>query len=97
MVAAVFPRIGTLIIWLARPNLFSQAFGGSWLWPILGIIFLPFTTLMYIILWSPTFGLTMWDWVWLTFAVVIDVGHWGSTVYSNRSRIPGYSGTSSAD
>jgi len=96
MVAAFFPRIGTLIIWLARPNLFSQAFGGSWLWPILGIIFLPFTTLIYVILWSPAIGLTSWDWVWLVFAVVIDVGHWGSTAYYNRSRIPGYSTTSGA-
>ena len=91
MVAAFFPRIGTLFIWLARPNLFSQAFGGSWLWPILGIIFLPFTTLMYVILWSPTFGLTTWDWIWLILAVLIDIGHWSSTAYNNRNRIPGYS------
>ena len=88
--AGMFPRLGTVFIWLARPNLFSAAFGGSWFWPILGIIFLPFTTLMYVILWSPGIGLTTWDWFWLVMAVVIDLGHWAQTTYQNRDRIPGY-------
>jgi hypothetical protein len=26
-----FPRMGTLISWLGRPNFFSAAFGGAWL------------------------------------------------------------------
>lgn len=91
--AGLFPRFGTLFIWLARPTMFNAAFGGSWLWPILGIVFLPFSTLMYVILWSPT-GLTSWDWLWLIMAVVIDVMHYTSTAYYNRNRIPGYSNTS---
>ncbi len=94
--AGMFPRLGTLFIWLARPNMFNAAFNGSWLWPILGIIFLPFTTLMYVILWSPGIGLTTWDWFWLIMAVVIDVMHWSSTVYQNRNRVPGYSTSPSA-
>jgi hypothetical protein len=89
LVAAAFPRIGTLLIWLARPAYFQQAFNGSWLWPILGIIFLPFTTLMYVLLWSPGVGLSTWDWFWLVMAVFIDVMHWSSTAYNNRKGIPG--------
>jgi hypothetical protein len=85
----MFPRIGTILIWIARPTLFSAAFGGRWLWPILGIIFLPFTTLMYVILWGPT-GLYGWDWFWIVLAVFIDLGHWAQTTYSNRQYIPGY-------
>ena len=96
MMAGLFPRFGTLFIWLARPTLFSRAFGGSWFWPILGIIFLPFTTLMYVILWSPGIGLTTYDWFWLIMAVIIDVMHWSSTAYSNRTRIPGYTAAPSA-
>jgi hypothetical protein len=90
MFAGMFPRLGTLFIWLARPVYFEAAFKGSWLWPILGIIFLPFTTLMYVILYTPGIGLTTWDWFWLVMAVVIDVMHWSSTVYQNRNQIPGY-------
>jgi hypothetical protein len=91
MFAGIFPRAGTLLIWLARPTLFSAAFNGSWFWPVLGIIFLPFTTLMYVILWSPVVGLTTYDWFWLIMAVVIDAMHWSSTVYQNRKQIPGMS------
>lgn len=93
MFAGLFPRLGTLLIWLARPARFEAAFNGSWFWPIVGIIFLPFTTLMYVILWSAGVGLTTWDWFWLIMAVVIDVMHWSSTAYSNRERFPGYSVT----
>jgi hypothetical protein len=89
MVAAFFPRVADLIIWIARPTFFLNAFGGSWLWPVLGILFLPFTTLIYVLLWSPE-GLLGWDWVWLGLAVLLDVSHWASSGYANRNRLPGY-------
>lgn len=96
LMAGFFPRLGTFIIWIARPAMFSAAFGGSWLWPLLGIIFLPFTTLMYVILWSPGIGLTTWDWMWLFLAVVLDVMHYSSTAYANRNQIPGMSSSTTA-
>jgi hypothetical protein len=88
--AGAFPRFGTLFIWLARPVYFNAAFGGSWLWPLLGIIFLPFTTLMYVLLWSPGIGLAGFDWFWLILAVVLDLGQIAGTGYANRDRVPGY-------
>jgi hypothetical protein len=88
--AGLFPRAADIILWIARPSYFSAAFGGSWFWPLLGIIFLPFTTLMYVLLWSPTLGLTGWDWMWLTLAVFLDISHWASSAYANRDRMPGY-------
>lgn len=84
--AGMFPRLGVLFIWLARPVAFSAAFGGSWLWPLLGILFLPFTTLMYVLLWSAT-GLTAWDWFWLFLAVLIDVGAIGGSGWANKDRL----------
>ena len=90
MFMGMFPRAGTLLIWLARPNLFSAAFGGSWFWPILGIIFLPFTTLMYVILWTNGTGIAGFDWFWLVLAVVLDIGHWTHTGYTNRDQISSY-------
>jgi hypothetical protein len=36
--------------------------------------------------------MTTGDWFWLVLAVVLDLMHWSSTIYSNRSRIPGYTG-----
>jgi hypothetical protein len=86
--AGMFPRLGVLFIWLARPLLFSAAFGGSWFWPLLGIIFLPFTTLMYALMWSPG-GLAGFQWFWLILAVVIDLGQVGGVGYANRDRVRG--------
>ena len=88
--AGAFPRLGTLIIWLARPQLFSDAFGGRWFWPILGIIFLPLTTLMYVLIWSPLNGVSGWDWFWLFLALLLDLMHWGGSGIGayNDDRIP---------
>ena len=88
--AGGFPRIATLVLWLARPMLFSAAFGGSWFWPVLGIIFLPLTTLFYVVLWSPA-GIVGWDWFWLFLAVLLDLGGAASSGYANRDRMPGSS------
>jgi hypothetical protein len=49
--------------------------------PVAGIAFLPFTTLMYLILYTPGIGLTGWDWLWLGLAVVLDVGNLGKSSY----------------
>jgi len=84
--AGLFPRLGVLLIWLARPVLFTAAFGGFFLWPILGIIFLPFTMLMYVLLWTPGIGVGPLGWLWLLLAMLIDVGSLGSTGYANRNR-----------
>jgi hypothetical protein len=84
---AFFPRLGVLIIWLARPAIFEAAL--SPLFALLGILLLPFTTLIYVLLWSPS-GLSGFDWVWLVLAFLLDVGVIGSTAYSNRDRVPYY-------
>jgi hypothetical protein len=73
--------------------MWNAAFKGSVLWPILGIIFLPFTTLFYVFLYAPGIGLTGWDWLWLALAVVCDLGHYAHTGYTNRQANPGYSST----
>ena len=87
---AVFaPRVLDIILWIARPTLFLAPFNGGWFLPLLGIIFLPFTTLMYVLLWTPGIGLTGGDWIWLILAVFCDLSHYAGTAYSNRNQIPG--------
>ena len=94
ILAGLFPRLADLLLWLARPTQFMAPFNGMYLWPILGIIFLPFTTLMYVFMWTPGVGLNGWDWLWLGLAVVLDISHFGTTAWSNRNQVPGYSGSS---
>jgi len=88
MMGAFFPRLAVLFIWLARPVYFNAAFNSA-LIALLGIFFLPFTTLTYVLLWQPT-GLQGADFLWLALAFVIDIVSAGSSAYGNRDRIPGY-------
>ena len=87
MFAAFVPRLATLFIWLARPALFVAPFGGLWILPVLGIIFLPMTMLFYAILWDPVFGIGPFDWFWLFLAFLLDVTAYGFAGYANRDRL----------
>ena len=53
--AGVFPRLAVLIVWIARPERADAAFS-TFLWPLLGVIFLPFATLIYLLLYTPVGG-----------------------------------------
>ena len=72
--AGIFPRLGLFIVWVARPALVNAAFD-TWIWPLLGIVFLPFATLMYVILYTPGVGLIGGEWFWVILAAILDVGH----------------------
>lgn len=91
LLAAFFPRVALLVVWLARPGLVTAAFGNTFLWPLLGIVFLPFTTLFYVILYRPGVGVTGFEWLWIALAVLLDLGHWFGS-YSQRGVARRYSG-----
>ena len=82
--AGMFPRIALVIFWLARPDRMDEVFT-SFVWPVLGIVFLPFTTLIYVLLWQPVVGVTGWDWWWIGLAFVLDIAHWGASAGQRRS------------
>ena len=52
IVAGVFPRLAVLTLWIARPERIDAAFD-PFLWPLLGIIFLPFATMIHLLLYTP--------------------------------------------
>lgn len=87
LLAGIFPRLGLFIVWVARPNLVDAAFN-TWIWPLLGFIFLPFATLMYVILWQVG-GLSGWDWFWVVLAALLDLTHGGAS-WTQRRQAPGY-------
>src|SRR5688572_23390245 len=85
----LFPRLALLILWIARPALVDAAFN-TFILPLLGIIFLPFTTLIYVIVYVPGVGLTGWGFIWVIIALLLDIGHWG-VGYTQRDQLPGRS------
>jgi hypothetical protein len=88
-----FSRIMLLFVWIARPAAMNAAFN-TFILPCLGFMFLPFTTLMYVLLWTPKVGIQGLDWLWLGLAVVLDIASIGAAGAANRNRIPaGYPGS----
>ncbi len=81
------PRAAILIWWLVQPVRWQITFP-SFIWPLLGFLFVPWTTLMYVLV-APG-GVIGFDWVWLGLAVLADIGMHVGGGYGNRDRIPGY-------
>ena len=87
------PRVFGAFWWLIQPVRWQAAFGswGStlwWMWPVLGIVFIPWTTIMYVIV-APG-GVVSWDWLWLGLMLAADIASYSGGV--GRKRIPGYQG-----
>jgi len=87
--ATFFPRLVLLFVWLFTP-LVNRAFHYTLILPLLGIIFLPFTTLMYVLVYNPVVGVTGWGWFLVILGLLLDISSYTSSAYSNRNRIPGY-------
>ena len=90
-------RLAIVFWWLADQPLFNLAFKnlalpGSntlplWVWPLLGLIFLPWTTLAFLFVFPG--GIVGYEWIVLGVAFLVDLfGHAGS--YHHRNRIPRY-------
>ena len=87
--AAFFPRLVLILAWIFSER-WDLVWGDTWFWPLLGIIFAPYTTIMYLLVWSPATGIVGFDWVWIGLGVFLDLMKW-SQIYNNRQGVPGYS------
>jgi hypothetical protein len=69
---ALFARVALLVVWLSTP-LVNHAFQGGWILPLLGIIFLPITTLSYVLVYYIYGSVTGWGWLWVVLAFLLDL------------------------
>jgi hypothetical protein len=86
-VAAFAPRLVLILAWIFSPRWYLVF--DNWVLPLLGIIFLPFTTIMYLLSWSPGIGIVGLDWMWIFLGVLLDIWKW-SAIAQNRRQVPGY-------
>jgi hypothetical protein len=77
------PRIAIAAVWLFGDRV-ELAFDG-WVLPLLGLLFVPWTTLMYLIAWSPVAGATGWDWLLVFLGMVADVATYGARAAKGRT------------
>jgi hypothetical protein len=83
------PRALIVFWWLVEPARWSLTFGGSPLLPVLGLIFLPWTTVAYVLVWAAG-GLSLLGWLVVALAFILDVGTYGGGFSGNRDRMSGY-------
>jgi hypothetical protein len=88
LTALVFfgPRLAVLVWWLFQPARISMAFQG-WLVPLLLLIFLPWTLLMYLIV-APG-GVVGFDWIIVGLGLLADIASYSSS-YHTRRDVPYY-------
>jgi hypothetical protein len=72
LLTGLAPRLAAVLYWIVRPGRWDAAFSSSWLWPVLGVIFLPITTIVWVLV-APA-GVAGLDFLWLGIAVFLDLG-----------------------
>lgn len=80
------PRIAIVAWYLLDPVRWATVFQGMWLWPILGALFVPWTTLVYVLL-APAGGIQGLGGLGLLLlivALVFDLASYGGGVRSRR-------------
>jgi uncharacterized membrane protein len=84
LVAAFTPRIALIVLWIFT-NLVDRAYS-TFIVPLLGLIFLPYATLFYVLSWSPVGGLNAWGWLFVILGLMCDLAHWAGGAYTGRQR-----------
>ena len=77
--ASFFPRIALFIMWLVGYG--GRAFETA-IWPVLGFLFMPYTTCFYAIGMNERGGIEGWALLLLIIGVIFDMGSHGGTARS---------------
>jgi hypothetical protein len=84
LTAGFFPRFALAMVWIFGNDV-ERAYD-SWLLPLAGLIFLPLTTLVYALAWSPVGGVEGIEWFWVVFAFVLDLASYGGGMRQRSTR-----------
>jgi hypothetical protein len=82
----ISPRIAILIWWLLDTARWASAFHTIWMWPLLGFLFLPWTTLVFVLV-APQGVIHGLGWLLLTLAVLADLSSYGGGYRSRQGVI----------
>jgi hypothetical protein len=79
------PRAVLFLWWIIYPAAWNAVFSGNFLLPLLGILFVPWTTLMYVLVGAG--GIVGFEWVWMALAVAADVFSYAGGGLGARGRV----------
>ena len=80
------PRIAFFAVWIFGERV-QHAFS-SWAWALLGVVFLPWTSLMYVLAWGPAYGVSGFGWVVVGLGVILDVATYSGRFAKDRRQQP---------
>lgn len=77
-------RIALGVLWIFT-NLVDRAFD-SFFVPLLGLLFVPWTTLMYVLFWSAAGGVNGWEWFVVALGLLADIGSYARGGMARRGQ-----------
>jgi hypothetical protein len=77
LVALLSPRLALFLLW-AFTNYVDRAFAG-WFLPLLGLVFLPWTTLLYVLIDVAPGPIHVAGWIVIALGVIIDINAWAQS------------------
>ena len=83
------PRGAIIIWWLFDMSFFDRVFATVF-WPVIGVIFAPWTTLFYLFANVGGGSLSGWDYLLIIIGILLDVATHLGGGWTNRKRVPGY-------
>lgn len=78
-----------MLLWWLFGDRVGAAFD-SWIVPLLGLLFFPWTTLAYVLMWSAVGGVSGAEWLVVALGVLLDVASYSSRYAKSKydSRYP---------
>jgi hypothetical protein len=84
LLALISPRLAFALVWLFSDRV-DIAYDGFFV-PFLGLVFLPWTALVYTFAYAPVRGVSGLGWVFVTLALIADLASYGAGESGRRSR-----------
>lgn len=76
------PRFALVLVWIFGDRVEHAT--DSWIWPLLGLLLAPWTTLMYVLVWGPG-GVNGAEWILVGIGVALDIASYGARAAKGRT------------
>jgi hypothetical protein len=71
LAAGIGPRLALVLVWIFGDRV-DQAYD-TWVWPVLGFLFAPWTALFYALAWGPLEGVSGAGWIFVALGIGLDL------------------------
>jgi len=80
------PRFALVCMWLFS-DIITRVFGSNFIIPLLGIIFLPYTAIFYVVVYLYMGMANPFAWALVILGFIIDISAYGGGWWGNRGRL----------